>query len=184
MTVLVAAKALPAKAEEGSIQILYLNLRSRSHGNPILVVARLTLLFAMFAFQRKPGLSCMVKACTVQACKDKSTSVMFHMTARTIGLRAGRSVGTPVKAGASVRPAPYLGMAVQALEAARAGSEIVTRSTFSDTLQFFVRARQRAWRDLRSGRTHKPDRKTRDKDERCKCSDGAHRRQCRASGLP
>ena len=141
MPVLVAAKALPAKAEEGSIQVLYPYFRACGYGNPIFVVARLTLLLAMFAFQRKPGLIFMVKARTVQSCKDKSTSVMFHMTARTIGLSSGRPVGAPVKTGASVRPAPYLGMAVQALEAARARSEIVTRSTLSDTLQLFVRAR-------------------------------------------
>lgn len=141
MPVLVAGEALAAKAEERVIQILDLDLRAGAGGDPLFVVAGLALLFAMFAFERKSGLSSMIEAPALQTGENKSTAVMFHMTACTIGLRARGFVGAPVKTGAGIDPAADFGVTVQASEAARANTEIVARGAFGDTLQLLVRAR-------------------------------------------
>ena len=141
MLVLVAAQTIAAQPQESAAQVLNLDFRALRRRDSPLRVAGFALLLAMCAFQYETGAGCVIEVPLFQASEDEFAAIMFHMTARAIGLAGRRFVGSPVKAGSRFHPAPNFGMAVQASEAAGSGAEVVAGGTFADAFELLVWSR-------------------------------------------
>lgn len=146
--VFVAVRAFLTQAKERVVQVLDLDLRACACGN----VFRRVALFAgergVLAFERETGLSGMIEAFALQADDGEFFAVMLHMTAHAIGLARGRLVGACMKSGVRVEALANLDVAFEALEGSCARTEVVARGALRNPLQFLMRLRQGAWRNL------------------------------------
>ena len=156
MPIFVAGQAGAAQTQEGAVEVPDFDLGTGRGRDALLVVAGGALLLAMLAFQREPGPRSVIELLALQANQSEFAAVMFHVTAHAIGLSRGGPVGASVITGMGLDAPPDLGMTLQALEAARAGAEIVARGALRHAFELLVRAGQRPRRDLRIRRRHVP----------------------------
>lgn len=112
----VAGYACAAKSEKRSVWILHFDLRQCSGIYFLRVVATLTRLLAMTAFQRKPGLLGMPEALPVQRDKDIFRALMFRVALCTIP--SGISVCAGMKSRVHLHSALDLIVTFQAFQSA------------------------------------------------------------------
>ena len=140
MRILMTCSTLTAQTEERPVQIFQFDLgpgASRDLGCDMAVFAFLP---QMLAGQGKACLSEVVELPTVQTHERESQPLMFIMTSPAVRFANRALVRARVKPQAGVHPAPDFGMTFQTLQIACAGSEIVTGSALSQTLQLLVSA--------------------------------------------
>ena len=125
MLIFMTGKALTAKTQEGSVQILQFDLGARANCDLGCDMTVLAFLLPVLAGQGKACLRKVVEVLTIQTNQRRCLPAMFLMTAPAIRFAGRALVCARVKPGFGLHPPPDLGMTLQTLEAARGRSKFV-----------------------------------------------------------
>jgi hypothetical protein len=144
--VLVTGSALPAKAEERVVEVLYLDFGARAGGNQFRHVTLLAGKGPVFPFQGHAGFGRVIETLTLQPDERELLAVVVRMASRTVRFAGGTLVFVGMKTHMSIQPALNLNVTLEALEAARppAWPEVVARGTFRYAFILLMSVCQRA----------------------------------------
>ena len=158
--ILMTCRAIVRQAQKGPAEILHLDFGARGRLNVFRIVTLLTAPTNVCAFECVTRFRAVIELRAIESDRRDLLAGMLGVTARTVFLSGGGFVHARMIAGAGRDPMLDFHVAIETLESARPGPEIMTGGAARDFIQVAVRVRQRARRDLPecAGREHEnPD---------------------------